>query len=92
MAAYKLKPGKVGQAVIHAYKKTETAFTDAFLQPDETSPSGYTLKTGKTAARVTGAYRTIEDRVVGAYKKVETAFADAFLEKTDDDPPQHENG
>ena len=55
MAEYQLKPGKVGQKVIDGYKKVEEKFTDTFLEKDENSPSGYTLKTGKTAEKVTGA-------------------------------------
>lgn len=82
---YHLKPGKVGEKVIGAYKKTEQAFTEAFLQKDETSPSGYSLKTGKTGEAVTGAYHKIEDGVVGTYKKIEDAFVDRFLEKTEND-------
>ena len=69
MAEYQLKPGKVGQKVIDGYKKVEEKFTDTFLEKDENSPSGYTLKTGKG--------------VVGAYKKVENAFVDRFLEKVE---------
>lgn len=83
---YRLKPGKVGEKVIGAYKKTEKAFTDAFLQEDKTSLSGYTLKPGKTGEAVTGAYHKIENGVVGTYKKIENAFVDRFLEKADDEP------
>ena len=61
----------------------EEKFTDTFLEKDENSPSGYTLKTGKTAEKVTGAYQRIEEGVVGAYKKVENAFVDRFLEKVE---------
>ena len=51
MAEYRLKPGKVGEKVIGGYKKVEGKFVDAFLKEDESSPSGYTLKTGKTGER-----------------------------------------
>ena len=49
MAEYQLKPGKIGKKVVAGYKKVEEKFTDAFLKEDENSPTGYTLKTGKTA-------------------------------------------
>ena len=88
MAEYHLKPGKLGQKVVDAYKKTEQAFTETFLEEDASSPTGYTLKTGETARQVTGAYQKIEDGVVGTYRKIENAFVDAFLEKTDDDETQ----
>ena len=84
MEEYRLKPGKVGQKVIDEYKKVEEKFTDTFLEKDENSPYGYTLKTGKTAEKVTGAYHKIENGVVGAYKKVENAFVDCFLEKVEE--------
>jgi len=32
MAEYKLKTGKVGEKVVGAYKKTEDAFVDTFLE------------------------------------------------------------
>lgn len=83
---YRLKPGKIGTAVIGAYQKTEQTFTNTFLQEDNNSPSGYSLKTGKTEQAVTGAYHKIEDHVVNAYKKIENAFVDRFLEKVDDEP------
>ena len=81
MAEYQLKPGKIGKKVIAGYKKVEEKFTDKFLEKDESSPSGYTLKTGKTAEVVAGAYHKIENGVVGTYKKIENAFVDAFLEE-----------
>ena len=80
---YHLKPGKVGRRIIGAYKTTEQAFAEAFLQEDAGSPSGYRLKTGRTGQAVTGVYHTIEDGVVGTYRKIENAFVDRFLEKTD---------
>ena len=94
MAEYKLKPGKIGNAVINTYKKTEEKFTEAFLEKDENSSSGYSLKTGKTAQKVTGiykgieegvvnTYKKIEDGAVGSYKKIEDSFVNAFLDKTD---------
>ena len=42
------------------------------------------LKTGKIAEKVTGAYQKIEDGVVGTYKKIENAFVDKFLEEKED--------
>ncbi len=95
MSEYQLKPEKIGTKVIDGYKKVEEKFTDKFLEEDADSPSGYTLKTGKTAEKVTGAYQKIEDGVVGTYKKVENgvvgtykkienAFVDAFLEKKEE--------
>lgn len=81
MAEYQLKPGKIGKKVIAGYKLVEEKFTDKFLEKDESSPSGYTLKTGKTAEVVTSAYHKIENGVVGTYKKIENAFVDAFLEE-----------
>ena len=79
MSAYKMKPGKIGKAVIGAYKNVEEKFVDTFLEADGS------LKTGGMAEKVTGACQKVEDTVVGGYKKVEDAFVDAFLEKTDDD-------
>lgn len=81
MAEYRLKPGKVGEKVIDAYKKVEGRFADAFLEEDKSRQSGYTLKTGKTGEKVVGAYQKIEDGVVGSYKKIEKAFVDRFLEE-----------
>ena len=88
---YRLKPGKIGQKVIDTYKKTEQAFTETFLEEDAASPSGYSLKCGRTTEAVTGAYHKIEDGVVGTYKKIETAFVDRFLEKTDGDADENNN-
>lgn len=55
------------------------------MEKDESSPSGYTLKTGKTAEKVVGTYHRIEDGVVGTYKKIEDAFVDKFLEEKKQD-------
>ena len=57
MTEYQLKPGKLGKKVMDGYKKVEEKFTDTFLEKDENSPTGYSLKTGKTAEKVTGAYQ-----------------------------------
>lgn len=95
MKEYQLKPGKIGNKVIGGYKKIEEKFTDAFLEKDESSKTGYSLKTGKTVERVTGAtgaykkiedgvvgtYKKVENGVIGTYKKVEDAFVDRFLEE-----------
>ncbi len=77
MSEYHLKPGKLGQKVIGAYKGIEEKFVDTFLEEDGS------LKTGGMADKVTGAYQKVEDTVVGGYKKLENAFVDAFLEKND---------
>lgn len=101
MFEYKLKPGKVGKAVIGTYKTIEEKFTDTFLKEDEGNESGYDLKTGKTADAVVSAYKKIENGVIGGYKKIENgavggykkieeAFVDAFLEKTNSDDRTHE--
>lgn len=79
MSEYKLKTGKIGEAVVGAYKKIEEKFVETFLNEDGS------MKTGEMAEKATSAYQTIEDTVVGGYKKVENAFVDAFLEKTDND-------
>ena len=84
MSEYKLKTGKIGYAVVGAYKKVEDAFVDAFLEKSEDGKSIGGLKTGKAGDAIVGAYKAVEDTVVSGYKKVEDAFVDAFLEKTDD--------
>lgn len=84
MSEYKLKTGKIGDAVIGTYKKVEDAFVDAFLEKSEDGKSISGLKTGKVGDAVVGAYTAVEDTVVSGYKKVEDAFVDAFLEKTGD--------
>jgi len=83
MSEYRLKPGKIGEKVVNAYKGVEDKFKDAFLEEDKSSDSGYTLKTGKMADTAVEAYKKIEDTVVGGYKKIEDKFVDAFLEKVD---------
>lgn len=85
MSEYKLKSGKIGDAVVGAYKKVEDAFVDAFLEKSEDGKSIGGLKTGKVGDAVVGAYKAVEDSVVSGYKKVEDAFVDTFLEKTDHD-------
>lgn len=77
MSEYHLKPGKLGQKVIGAYKGIEEKFVDTFLEEDGS------LKTGGMADKVIGTYQKVEDTVVGGYKKLENAFVDAFLEKND---------
>lgn len=84
MSEYKLKTGKIGDAVVGAYKKVEDAFVDAFLEKSEDGKSIGGLKTGKAGDAIVGAYKAVEDTVVSGYKKVEDAFVDSFLEKTDD--------
>ena len=83
MSEYRMKPGKIGKAVIDAYKTVEDRFTDTFLEKDGS------LKTGGVADAVTGAYKKVEDTVVGGYKKVENAFVDTFLEPVE---PQDKSG
>ncbi len=80
---YRLKVGKVGHKVVDAYKGVEEKFCDAFLEKDENSEQGYSLKTSVTAKKVVGVYQKIEDSVVGEYKKIEGKFVDAFLEEVD---------
>lgn len=84
MSEYKLKTGKIGDAVTGAYKKVEDAFVDAFLEKSEDGKTVAGLKTGKVGDAVVGAYKAIEDTVVSGYQKVEDAFVDTFLEKADD--------
>lgn len=79
MSEYKMKTGKIGEAVVGAYKKIENAFVDTFLNEDGS------MKTGGMAEKATSAYQKVEDTVVGGYKKVEDAFVDTFLEKVDDE-------
>lgn len=79
MSDYKMKTGKIGDAVVDTYKKIENKFTSTFLNEDGS------MKTGKIGETITDGYQKIEDAVVGSYKKVEDAFVDAFLEKVDDE-------
>lgn len=68
-----------------AYKKIEGAFTDAFLEKDEASENGYTLKTGKVGEKVVGGYKAIENGVVKGYKNIEDKFVQAFLDDSERD-------
>lgn len=79
MSEYKIKTGKIGEAVVGAYKKIEDKFVETFLNEDGS------MKTGGMAEKATSAYQAVEDAVVGGYKKVENAFVDAFLERVDDE-------
>lgn len=90
MSEYKLKPGKIGEAAVSAYKNIEEKFVETFLEKDESQPSGYTLKTGDIAEKAAAAYKKIENSAVGAYKKIEDAFVDTFLEKVDGDDKSKE--
>lgn len=81
MSEYKMKPGKIGEKVIDAYKNIEEKFVGTFLEEDGS------MKTGGMAEKVTNAYKKVEDSVVGSYKKVEGAFIDAFLEKSEEGSP-----
>lgn len=93
MAEYKLKTGK---KVVDSYKKVEEKFTEKFLEKDESSETGYTMKTGKIGEVVVGAYKKIENGVVGGYKNIEAGvvggyknienkFVNTFLEKEEDE-------
>ncbi len=81
MSDYKLKTGKIGAAVIGAAKNVEEKFTEKFLEKDEGSPTGYSLKTGGMAEKATAVYQKIEETVVGGYQKIEDSFVETFLEK-----------
>ena len=85
MSEYKMKTGKIGEAVIGAYKKIEDSFVDTFLEKDENGEATNGLKTGKIGDAVVDAYKKVEDSVVGGYKKIEDAFVDTFLEKGDNE-------
>ena len=90
MSEYKMKAGKVGEAVVGTYKKIEEAFTDKFLNEDgsmKTGKAGEAVVNGykKIEGGVVGGYRKIEDGVVEGYKKIENAFVETFLEKVEDD-------
>lgn len=82
MSEYKLKTGKIGEAVVGAYKEVEGAFVEKFLKKDESADGELRLKTGKIGETVISGYKKVEDSVVGGYKKIENAFVDTFLEKT----------
>lgn len=101
MPEYNLKPGKIGQAAIDAYKEVEEKFTDAFLEKDPACENPPTLKVGKIGQAaidtyqkienaVVGTYQKIEDTVVGEYKRVENGFVNAFL--TEKKPEEQETG
>lgn len=92
MSDYKLKTGKIGKAVIGAAKNMEEKFTEKFLEKDEGSPTGYSLKTGGMAEKATAAYQKIEDAVVGGYKKIEDGFVETFLEKEENKEAQDNSG
>lgn len=83
MSEYKLKTGKIGEAVVGAYKKVEDAFVDKFLEKDGDSSGELHLKTGKIEDTVVKGYKKVEDSVVDGYKKIENAFVDTFLETTE---------
>lgn len=53
MEGYQIKPGKIGAKIIGAYGNIEKKFTDAFLEADESSESGYRLKTGNAGDAAT---------------------------------------
>ena len=89
MSEYQLKPGKLGEKIIGAYKRIEDKFADTFLEEDGSlKTGGMSGKASSTYQKiedtVVGSYKKVEDTVVGSYKKVENAFVDAFPEKTED--------
>ncbi|MGN8874243.1 hypothetical protein [Pseudoflavonifractor sp. HCP28S3_F10] len=84
VSGYKLKTGKIGDAVAGAYKKVEDTFVDAFLEKSGDGKGIAGLKTGKAGDAAVSAYKAVEDTVVSGYKRVENAFIDAFLEKNDE--------
>lgn len=86
MGKYRLKPGKVGEKVIGAYKSMESRFVENFLNEDGS------MKTGGMAEKATSVYHEIEDMVIGGYKKVENAFVDAFLEKAEPSEEDQSSG
>lgn len=97
MTEYKLKPGRVGKAVMSAYKRVENAFVDTFLEKRAESEGVASLKCGRIGEAVAGTYQKIEDAVVGGYQKIENRFVDTFLEKTQqpepagsEPPPEHD--
>ena len=77
MSEYRIKPGKIGEKVIDAYKNVEDKFVETFLNEDGS------LKTGGMAEKATAAYKKIEEEVVETYKKVEDGFVETFLEKAE---------
>ena len=81
MTEYNSSNGRVGDAVIGAYKKIEDRFVDAFLDKDSKAGNAYSLKTGQFAETIVNGYKNIEEGVVGGYKKIEDKFVDAFLQK-----------
>ncbi len=86
MSEYQLKPGKLGEKIVGAYKEIEKKFVDTCLEEDGSLKTGGMAKKATDAYQkvedtVVGGYKKIEDTVVGGYQKVETAFVDAFLEK-----------
>ncbi|MGN0614082.1 MAG: hypothetical protein ACI4JB_09315 [Porcipelethomonas sp.] len=85
MSEYKLRTGKIGDAVVGAYKKIEDKFVETFLNEDGS------MKTGGMADKVASVYQKIEDTVVGGYKKVENAFVETILEKTEDETTSQES-
>lgn len=99
MSEYKLKTGKVGDAVVGAYKKIEDAavsgykeiekkFVDAFLEKVEDQSGDkavHSSEEGHTDEyRLTIKPGKVGNAVLGTYKKIETKFVDAFLEKVED--------
>ena len=75
MSEYRIKPGKIGKALMGAYKGIEEKFVDTFLEEDGS------LKTGGVGEKVTDAYKSVENAVVSGYQEVEHAFVDTFLEE-----------
>ena len=54
MSEYKMKTGKIGEAVVGTYKKIEDKFVETFLNEDGS------MKTGGMAEKATSAYQAVE--------------------------------
>jgi hypothetical protein len=78
MSTYKLKPGKIGEAVINTYKKVEQNFTEKFLEKDETNESGFSTKPSKIEKTVVEGYKKVENGVTQGYKKIEKGVVDSY--------------
>lgn len=78
MSENKMKPGRIGQSAIDAYKEVEDKFTDAFLEKDPTGENLPTLKVGKLGQAAIDTYQKIEDVVVGTYQKIEDTVVGTY--------------
>lgn len=78
MSEYKMKPGKIGEKVIGAYKNVEEKFVGTFLKEDGS------MKTGGMAEKVTGAYKKVEDAFVDAFLEKSEDGSSADTEHTEE--------